>query len=143
MADTERILSALRDHGAPEPVLAAVEAGRVGALIADRSRILAATDPYLAMTGFSRDELEAGQLSWLRLTPPEWLTADARAIGEANVGGRSRPYDKEYLRRDGSRVRIALALLLLTADPLTLGAVVVDAGDDEGRALLSSFGQPG
>ncbi len=139
MADTPTILAELGDGALPEGVRAAVEAGAVGAIIGDNSRILAANDAYLALTGFSRTEMEARDLSWLRLTPPEWLAADARAIGQARTSGRSEAYEKEYSRRDGSRLRIVIALLMIELEPMRLFAVTAEAGDAVGRAHVEAL----
>lgn len=133
------VIDALGDRAIPDEVRTAIETGAVGAVVADSSRILRANDAYLELTGFTRDELEAGALSWLRLTPPEWLAADARAIGAARATGGTRAYDKAYVRRDGSRVEVVLALLLLEVEPLRIFAVVAAAGDDEGRRVAEAL----
>jgi hypothetical protein len=139
MADTATILAELGDRPIPDTVRASIEAGDLGALIGDSSRIVAANDAYLALTGFSREEMEAGALSWLRLTPPEWLAADARGIGQARAQGRSAPYEKEYSRRDGTRLRIVIALVVLEVEPLRVFAATAEASDDAGRACVDAL----
>jgi hypothetical protein len=139
MADTPAILAELGDRAMPDTVRASIEAGDVGALIGDSSRILAANDAYLALTGFSRQEMESGELSWLRLTPPEWLAADARGIGQARAQGRSELYEKEYSRRDGSRLRIVIALVVLELEPLRVFAATAEAADEAGRACVQAL----
>ncbi len=139
MADTPAILAALGDRAIPDDVRTAIEAGDVGAIVGDSSRILAANDAYLELTGFSRAEMEAGELSWLRLTPAEWLAADARGIGEARTHGRSAAYEKEYARRDGTRLRIAVALVMLELEPLRLFAVAARADDPAARAHIDAL----
>lgn len=134
------VLGEVDPHDVPDVVREAVEADRVAAVIGDGSRVLQATTPYLDMVGFTRAELDAGELSWMRLTPPESLTADARAIGEARATGRARPYEKTYVRRDGSPVHVLLSLLLVTVEPLRLFAVVAEQQDAAGRALCEALG---
>ena len=141
MADTPTILAEFGDRPIPDAVRASIEAGEVGALIGDSSRILAANDAYLALTGYSREEMEAGALSWLRLTPPEWLAADARGIGQARAQGRSELYEKEYSRRDGTRLRIAIALVVLDMEPLRVFGVTAEADDDDARACVQALAQ--
>jgi PAS domain S-box-containing protein len=65
--------------------------------------ITEANDAFLGMCGFSREDVTANLVRWDRLTPPEWMAASERAIGELRVTGRTTPYEKEYLRKDGSR----------------------------------------
>jgi PAS domain S-box-containing protein len=42
--------------------------------------ITEANDAFLDLVGHSRQDLAAGRLNWLRLTPPEYGTADQRAL---------------------------------------------------------------
>ena len=133
------VLDRLGDKTLPDAVREAVEADAVPAVIGDASRVLEATTPYLEIVRFSRLELEAGELSWLRLTPPASLTADARAIGEARATGSARPYAKTYVRRDGLPVAVVLSLLLLEIEPLLLFAVVCEDGDARSRAIVDAL----
>jgi PAS domain S-box-containing protein len=66
-------------------------------------RLLDANDAFLTMCGYSRSDLEAGQLSWQALTPPEWLDVSWRAFEDLKRTGRTSPYEKQYFRKDGSR----------------------------------------
>jgi PAS domain S-box-containing protein len=125
----------------PRVVRRAVEEDRVGAVVGEGSRILAANDHFLRLIDFSRDELDAGTVSWLRLTPPEWLSSDARAIGQARAGGRSEPYEKEFERRDGTRVRVRIATVLVRLEPFRVFAVVSAAGDAEGARFVDALAE--
>ena len=62
-----------------------------------------ANDAFLLMCGFSRLDLEAGRISWATMTPPEWIADSMKAATELRAKGRSTPYEKEYVRKDGSR----------------------------------------
>jgi len=48
----------------------------------------------------------AGHLSWVELTPPEWRDRTARAHLEIGITGAVQPFEKEYFRKDGSRVPV-------------------------------------
>jgi PAS domain S-box-containing protein len=81
----------------------ALEIETVGVIYLDQEgQIIDANDAFLAMGGYSRDDLEAGRLTWQGLTPPEWMEASERAIAELRATGRTTPYEKEYFRKDGS-----------------------------------------
>ncbi|HVK53461.1 MAG TPA: PAS domain S-box protein [Burkholderiales bacterium] len=66
-------------------------------------RITEVNDAFLKMSGFSREDEKAGLLRWDVLTPPEWMPASLRAVEEFKATGRTSPYEKQYLRKDGSR----------------------------------------
>ncbi|HMK56741.1 MAG TPA: ATP-binding protein [Dissulfurispiraceae bacterium] len=62
-----------------------------------------ANDTFLDMMGYSRREVEARQLTWQKLTPPEYVEASLAEIEKLNETGRVGPYEKEYFRSDGTR----------------------------------------
>src|SRR5882672_645741 len=68
-----------------------------------------ANDAFLRLVGYERADLVSGRLRWTDLTPPEWLKRD-REITEAHVRstGRVPPYEKEFFRKDGSRVPVLI-----------------------------------
>ncbi|ANV85304.1 hypothetical protein AWQ21_13565 [Picosynechococcus sp. PCC 7003] len=70
--------------------------------------ILEANDRFLTMVGYSRTEFESQGLDWQHLTPPEHLERDRQAIAELQQTGHIRPWEKEYYRKDGTRVPILL-----------------------------------
>lgn len=64
-----------------------------------------ANDAFLRITGFSRDDLEAGRVRWD--TPPlEWRPAFLSAVRELRRTGVAPPQEMEFVRKDGSRVPI-------------------------------------
>jgi PAS domain S-box-containing protein len=77
--------------------------------------ITEANDEYLRIVGYSREELEAEAVNFRHMTPPEFVHQNARALGELDAKGTSRPWEMELLRKDGERV------------PVLLGVSVVDA----------------
>ncbi|MCA9641192.1 MAG: GAF domain-containing protein, partial [Myxococcales bacterium] len=68
-----------------------------------------ANETLLNLIGYSREELNRGELNWRALTPPEWLGASEDALGAVSAEGTAAPFEKEYLRKDGSRVPVLLA----------------------------------
>ncbi len=65
--------------------------------------ITQANDAFLRMSGYSRADLETGKLSWQGLTPEEFMPASLRAVEEFEARGVTTPYQKQYIRKDGSR----------------------------------------
>lgn len=65
-----------------------------------------ANDAFLCMTGFAREELDSGKVSWLAMTPPEYAHLDQRALKDIAARGTCEPYEKEFIRKDGTKVAI-------------------------------------
>jgi C4-dicarboxylate-specific signal transduction histidine kinase len=53
--------------------------------------------------------LISGRIEWPELTPAEWAPADQDALAQVSATGSCRPYEKEFSRKDGSRVPILIA----------------------------------
>lgn len=66
-------------------------------------RITEANHAFLRLTGHGREDVAAGRVRWDQLTPPEWLPRTRQAVLEFEATGRISPYEKEYLRSDGTR----------------------------------------
>jgi PAS domain S-box-containing protein len=107
-----------------------VDANIIGIIIWEvEGRILDANDAFLRMVGYDREDLTSGRLHRTKLTPPEWRDLDARNIAELKLIGTIAPFEKEYLRKDGSRV------------PVLLGAAMFEQGGDQGVAFVLDLTQ--
>ena len=87
-------------------------------------RLTDANDAFLAMLGYTRAELEAGKLTWAELTPPGWHGRDAVATEQLKKSGSATPFEKEYLRRDGTLLPVVLGLVLLEGTETVAGFVL-------------------
>jgi PAS domain S-box-containing protein len=87
-------------------------------------RIVEANDTFLRMVGYDREDLVSGRMLWTNLTPPELRDRTARSVEEMMMTGTSQPFEKEYFRKDGSRV------------PVLIGAANFDDRRDEGVAFV-------
>jgi PAS domain S-box-containing protein len=88
-----------------------VEADILGIYIVDiGGPILEANDAYLRMLGCERADLVSGRLRWTDLTPPEWRTADAQRVERVKRIGRLQPFEKEFFRKDGTRVPVLVGV---------------------------------
>jgi PAS domain S-box-containing protein len=119
-----------------------VDANVVGVTISDDDRVLESNDAWLSIVGRTRAELEAGELSWRAITAPEWAAQDDQVTRKLDDEGWVAPYEKEYVRPDGTRVPVLLSGVTLDRDPLRVVAVVIDlserrAADRERDLLLS------
>ena len=92
----------------------ALQIDTVGAIFFDMDgRLIDANDAFLRMAGYTRADLESGELSWQALTPPEWLSDSEIAFAELKAHGSTTPYEKQYVRKDGTRWWALFAAKLL------------------------------
>src|SRR4051812_6065209 len=105
------------------------DANIVGVVIADDERIVEANDAFLRMLGRTRAELLAGRLEWASMTPPEHAVADARAMRALRSGGTAAPWEKEYLRKDGTRVAVLIGAATVSRAPFRAVCFVLDVGE--------------
>jgi PAS domain S-box-containing protein len=102
-----------------------VDANIVGIFVADiEGRIFEANDAFLRILGYDRDDLASGRVRRTELTPPEWRERDERALAELRSTGSFQPFEKEYFRKDGSRV------------PVLVGVALFEQGGEEGVAFV-------
>jgi PAS domain S-box-containing protein len=92
-----------------------VDANIAGIFIWDLAgQILEANDAFLRIVGYDRGDLVSGRMCWTDLTPPEWLDRDVQQrIPELKMAGTLQPFEKEYCRKDGSRVSVLIGLAML------------------------------
>ena len=88
--------------------------------------VIEANDAFLHMVGYHREDLAAGRLTRLALTPPEWHEHDARHLAQVRISGSAQPFEKEYLRKDGTRVPVLLGVAAFDQQPDRGVAFVVD-----------------
>jgi PAS domain S-box-containing protein len=103
-----------------------VDANIVGIFIWDlEGQILEANDAFLRIVGYDREDLASGRLRWTDLTPPEWLDRDLQQfVPELKMSGILQPFEKEYFRKDGSRV------------PVLIGVAAFDKECNQGVAFV-------
>jgi PAS domain S-box-containing protein len=121
--DNERLYREARD--AQAKISRLFDAGVIGLLVADPEHIVEANDRFLTMVGRTREELHAGRLCWAEMTPPEFAEMDASGIAELEEKGFCTPFEKEYIRPDGSRIPVLIGAAELQKNPpLWIGCVL-------------------
>ena len=102
-----------------------IDSNIIGIFILDREgRIQEANDAFLRLVGHERDQLDAGLLRWSDLTPEDWRDVDGRLFAEVREAGAVQTYEKEFFRKDGTRV------------PVLLGAAPFDGGINQTAAFV-------
>jgi PAS domain S-box-containing protein len=103
------------------------DANTIGITIADLSgRTLEANDAYLAMIGYSRADLLSSATDWDALVPPEYRQQNREAVAELRSTGIAKPWEKEYVHKDGHRVPVLMGVAMLEASEGTCIAYIVD-----------------
>ena len=92
--------------------------------------IIAANGRMLEILGRSREELEGIPEAWRGITPAEYHHLDERALAQLLERGHSDPFEKEYVRPDGSRVPVRLTAARLDKEPEKLVLFVQDLSAD-------------
>jgi PAS domain S-box-containing protein len=102
-----------------------VEANVVGIIMWNlEGRITAANEAFLQMVQYDNEDVATRRVRWTDLTPAEWRDRDEQAIIELQTTGIFQPFEKEYFRKDGSRV------------PVLVGGALFEAGGNEGVAFV-------
>ncbi len=122
---TERKRAEQALHESEAKIRRLVDANIIGIFIWDfDGRILEANEAFLHIVGYDHEDLVAGRIRWTDLTPSEWRDRDTRLLQEHNVTGTLQPFEKEYFRKDGSRV------------PVLIGVATFEEGGNQGVAFV-------
>jgi PAS domain S-box-containing protein len=103
-----------------------VDANIIGIVIWNiEGRILEANDAFLRIVGYDREDLISRRVHWKDLTPPEWLVRDEQQwVPGLKMIGTLLPFEKEFFRKDGSRV------------PVLIGVATFEEGGPQGVAFV-------
>ena len=102
-----------------------VEANVVGIVMWNlEGAITGANEAFLRMVQYDREDLASGRVRWTDLTPAEWRGDDERAVADLRATGIFQSLEKEYFRKDGSRV------------PVLLGGALFEGSGNEGVAFV-------
>src|SRR5262249_42633999 len=127
VAERERAEAEVRElaRGLEAKIRRLVEANVVGIVMWNlEGAITGANEAFLRMVQYDREDLDAGRVRWTDLTPAEWRGRDERAVADLTASGIFQPFEKEYFRKDGSRV------------PILLGGALFEDGRNEGVAFV-------
>ena len=102
-----------------------VEADVVGIVMWNlEGAITGANEAFLRMVQYDREDLASGRVRWADLTPAEWRGDAERAVADLRATCMFQPFEKEYFRKDGSRV------------PVLLGGALFEESGNEGVAFV-------
>jgi len=85
----------------------------IGVIVVENGYITEANDVFLRMIGYPRIALVERQLRWREMTPSEFDAVDEKARTELESKGLFSPYEKEFIRADGSRIPVLIGCVAL------------------------------
>src|SRR5579864_6174369 len=127
VAEREKAEAEVRElaSGLEAKIRRLVEANVVGMVMFTlQGAITGANEAFLRMVQYNHEDLASGRVRWRDITPAEWHDRDERAVNELEATSTFQPFEKEYLRKDGSRV------------PVLLGGALFESGGNDGVAFV-------
>jgi PAS domain S-box-containing protein len=112
ITERKQLETALRESESRFRYLA--ESNVLGIIVADmQGKILDANEAFLQMMGYTKQDLMTGNLRWKDMTPPEYEEVDRKAAAQMRASRILTPFEKEYIRKDGSRVPVLIGGALI------------------------------
>jgi len=127
VAEREKAEAEVRElaSGLEAKIRRLVEANVVGMVMFTLQGVITgANEAFLRMVQYDHEDLASGRVRWRDMTPAEWHDGDERAVNELEATSTFQPFEKEYLRKDGSRV------------PVLLGGALFESGGNDGVAFV-------
>jgi PAS domain S-box-containing protein len=127
VAEREKAEAEVRElaSGLESKIRRLVDANVVGMVMFTlQGAITGANEAFLRMVQYDHEDLASGRVRWRDITPAEWHDRDERAVNELEATSTFQPFEKEYLRKDGSRV------------PVLLGGALFVTGGNDGVAFV-------
>lgn len=104
-----------------------VDSNIVGVFTANKEGFISdANDGYLRIIGYTQDDLKSGGLNRWKLTAPEYKSVDEHALDELYSTGKTTPWEKEYIKKDGSQVPVIVASTLINNENFENITIVLD-----------------
>jgi PAS domain S-box-containing protein len=126
ITERKRAEEALRKS--EERLLRFYESGIVGVIYWNMNgEILDANDKFLQMVGYTREDLTAGRIDWVNMTPTEYRHPDENSLLELKATGVNKtPFEKEFIRKDATRVPVIVAGAMLDEERFNGVGFVLD-----------------
>ncbi|WP_363318150.1 PAS domain-containing protein [Nostoc sp. NMS4] len=103
-----------------------VDSNIIGIMFATPDYITEANEAFLEMVGYTRQELLTAKIRRQNITPPEYHTLDRQGLEQLLTVGICTPFEKEYIRKDGSRIPILIGGALVEKDPASWICFILD-----------------
>jgi PAS domain S-box-containing protein len=107
-----------------------VDSNLIGIIFADfNGKVLEANDAWLNILGYTRSEVLSGKINFLEITPPEYRHLDYQAMEEMKLTKKHHPFEKEYIRKDGTRIPVLVGTAYIPGDERVGIGFLIDLSD--------------
>jgi len=107
-----------------------VKSNIFGVTVSDTTgRIYETNERFAQIVGYSQDELLSGAVTWRQLVPPDYQEMQDQIDQTILSTGVIPPYEKEYLRKDGSRVPVLVAGAMIDQERGLALVVILDISE--------------
>ncbi|MDB5289430.1 MAG: hybrid sensor histidine kinase/response regulator [Phycisphaerales bacterium] len=114
-------------HASERRLRQVVESDMIGVMFWNVSGFITdANAALLKMLGYTRGDLQTGQLRWDELTPPEYRQLDAQGREQILARGTCKAFEKEFISKDGTRLPVLIGATSFDAEGTNGVAWVVD-----------------
>ncbi|MCC5663994.1 PAS domain S-box protein [Nostoc sp. CHAB 5784] len=109
------------------------ESNIIGVIVTDMNNgsIIEANDAFLKMVGYTREDFAANQMNWREITPHEYLLLSERSVEELRTTGVCKPFEKEYICKNGDRIPVLLGSVLVGDTQEKVIGFVVDLSEQQ------------
>ncbi|WP_196527728.1 PAS domain S-box protein [Nostoc commune] len=107
------------------------ESNIIGVIVTDMNNgsIIEANDAFLKMVGYTREDFSANQMNWREITPHEYILLSERSVQELRTTGVCKPFEKEYICKNGDRIPVLLGSVVVGDTQETVIGFVIDLSE--------------
>ena len=112
-----------------------VDSNIIGVVICRMDRVIEANDSFLRLIGYTQADLADPGIFWPAITAPESLERSRSANIELRRRGNIAPFEKEYIRKDGTRVWAMVGAAAIAETDDRWMAFIMDISDRKHAAV--------
>jgi PAS domain S-box-containing protein len=125
LAERKRVEAALRESESRFRRLS--DSNMIGIMFWNlKGQITEANDAFLEMLRYTRDDLQAGRINWEDVTIQESRAPDERAFAEMRDTGACTPFERQFIRKDGTRTTLLFGSALLEGSQNKIVCFAID-----------------
>jgi PAS domain S-box-containing protein len=140
---TARVVAEQARRAAEARFTRLADSGMLGIIVTSvDGRVHEINEALLDILGYSREGILSGSVPWNAVTPPEWRDLDERARQQLSSSGTAGLREKEFVRKDGSRVPVLVGSAMLEGEDKECISFVLDLrGSRQIEAAVKHLGE--